>query len=242
VKKALAILVLQLAFFSGLGAQSGNSYSTNFALAENPISEGGRWINGQTVGLDWKNVRTTPGLAYGADSSGTPNYNDPTALLTGAWSPDQMVEARVHSVNQRSDAYEEVEIRLRSSLSAHNNTGYEINFRCTHDGSQYIEIVRWNGPLGNFTYVNRTSGPGIFDGDVVKASIAGDVITAYVNGVQVLQASDGVFRSGNPGIGFYLDRVSGLNADFGFTWLSASDITSGGPTPPAAPTNLRVVP
>src|SRR5262245_11556871 len=44
---------------------SPNRYTTTLPLAEDPISEGGRWINGGTVGLDWTNVATSPGLATG---------------------------------------------------------------------------------------------------------------------------------------------------------------------------------
>jgi len=42
-------------------------YSTNFPRAESPISEGGKWYNGQTNGLDWANVRTSPGFAFGTE-------------------------------------------------------------------------------------------------------------------------------------------------------------------------------
>jgi hypothetical protein len=223
-------------------AQStGNTYTINFPLTENPISEGGRWINGQSVGLDWQNVRTRPGLAYGADSSGTPNYNDPTALLTGTWAPNQTAQGTVYTVNQQTGTVnEEVELRLRSAISAHSNRGYEILFRCTHDGSQYVEIVRWNGPLGNFTYVQRGTGPGVYNGDIVKATIVGNVITGYINGNQVIQGTDSTFTTGNPGMGFYLNRAPNLNADYGFTSFSAWD--AGATTaPPAAPTNLRII-
>ena len=243
MKKLLATIVLGLALFSAVGAQSPNSYSTNFPATENPISEGGRWINGQAVGLDWKDVRTSVGLAYGADASGNPNFNDPTAILSGTWGPNQTVQATVHSVNQRGgNTFEEVEFRLRTTITAHRNAGYEVNFRCTHDGSQYVQIVRWNGPLGNFSYVNNGSvpGPGIRDGDIVKATIVGSTITAYINGVQVVQTSDGTYSSGSPGIGFYLQGTANVNADYGFTSFSASD--SGGGTPaPAAPTRVRVL-
>src|SRR5215469_13635132 len=37
-------------------------YTTNFPIAEDPISEGGKWINGKTIGLDWSDVATIPGL------------------------------------------------------------------------------------------------------------------------------------------------------------------------------------
>ncbi len=236
----------QLVYFRNVEAQSsGNSYTTNFPATENPISEGGRWINGGTTGLDWKNVQTRPGLAYGADASGTPNFNDPTALLTGTWGPDQTVEATVYSVNQQTgNVNEEVEIRLRSAISAHVNRGYEVLFRCTHDGSQYTEIVRWNGPLGNFTYVKQLSGsaagPGIRSGDIVKATIVGNVITGYINGVQVIQASDSTYTNGSPGMGFYLNRAPNLNADYGFTTFSAWDSSSTAPSP-SAPTNVRII-
>lgn len=242
MKKLLATAVLGLALGSGAGAQGGNSYSTGFPTAENPISEGGRWLNGQAVGLDWKNVRTSSGLAYGADSSGSAHYDDPTALLAGSWAPDQTAEATVHSVNQRGgDVYQEVELRLRSTISAHRNSGYEINFRCTRDGSQYVQIVRWNGPLGDFDYVASTRGPGIRDGDTVKASIVGTTISVFINGTQVLTGSDGTFRTGNPGMGFYLQGGAGSNADFGFTSFSASDVGTASPTAPKPATNVRIL-
>ena len=37
---------------------------------ENPISEGGKWLNGQKDALDWTNVRTTPGFAFGTELGG----------------------------------------------------------------------------------------------------------------------------------------------------------------------------
>jgi hypothetical protein len=205
----------------------GVSYETHFSLTENPVSEGGRWLNGQADGLDWKNVRTTPGLAFGSDGSGTPHYDDPTAILSGSWSPNQAVQGTVRTVNQRAgNIYEEVEIRLRSTVAPHRITGYEVMFRCNHDGTQYVNLARWNGPLGNFTLIDGVRGPGLFDGDTVKAMIVGNVISAYVNGNQVAQWIDDTFTTGNPGIGFYLDGAPGLNGDFGFTSLAATNTTA----------------
>jgi hypothetical protein len=230
-----AIVLPLMGRVEGLSA----TYTTSFAGTETPISEGGHWINGQTVALDWKNVNMKPGLAYGADASGTPNYNDPTALLTGTWGPDQTMQGTVLTVNQQTGSiYEEIEFRLRSTMSAHVNSGYEVNFRATHDGSQYCEIVRWNGPLGNFTYIQHVSGPGLRNGDTVKATIIGNVITAYINGVQVAQGTDSTFTSGNPGIGFYLNGIANANQDYGFTSLTASSVG----TLPSPPLNLRITP
>ncbi len=91
------------------------SYSTRFQLNEDPISEGGKWINGARDGIDWYNVITKNGVAYGAVSKG--DYTDPTALLTGAWGKNQTVKAKVFSRNQTEKYYQEVEIRLRSTLT-----------------------------------------------------------------------------------------------------------------------------
>lgn len=242
--RLIATLVAHLALISGsldqvASAQnrSPRTYSTSFQADESAISEAGLWINGRAVGIDWKDVSTRSGLAFGNDSSGHPHYDDPTAIVSGIWGPDQIVQAKVRTVNQNSNhVYEEVEIRLRTTISSHLNAGYEINFRCTHDGTQYVEIVRWNGRLGDFTYLRQVNGgPGLYDGDVVRASMIGDVITAFINEVQVARASDTTFTQGNPGMGFYLDGKAGLNADYGFTFFSASDGAL-----PWSPSNLRI--
>ena len=199
-------------------------YTTAFMLSENPISEGGNWTNGKADGVDWANVATTSGLAFGTQG-GNDGFDDSTALLTGNWGPNQTVTATVHSVNQNAGAIEEVEIRLRSLLSPHSNTGYEILFRALKSDESYVQIVRWNGPLGDFTYLNTIGGigAGINDGDVVRASIVGNVITVYINGVQILTAIDDTYSTGKPGMGFFLAGTSGVNGDFGFTSFSASD-------------------
>jgi len=57
----------------------------------------------------------------------------------------------------------------------------------------------------------------------VKATVVGQTITVYINGKQVLQATDSTFTSGSPGIGFFL-HGSANNADFGFTSFSAANM------------------
>jgi hypothetical protein len=205
-------------------AGRGRSYATNFPLDESRISEGGKWECGRSVGLDWTDVATIPGRAFGLES-GAAGYDDATALLTGAWAPNQAAQATVHSVNQSDKVYEEVELRLRSSLSAHSATGYEINFRCLKTKGAYTEIVRWNGPLGSFSYLSHKDGAqyGVTEGDVVRATIVGNVITAYINGVQVAQATDGTYGTGRPGMGFFIQGAPVVNRDYGFTSFTAAD-------------------
>jgi hypothetical protein len=122
-------------------------------------------------------------------------------------------------VNQKEDGNEEVELRLRSSLSAHKATGYEIDFRCSKTDKAYSEIVRWNGPLGD----SQGSRFGVQNGNALKATMIGNVITVYVNGVQTLQVSDDTYKDGSPGMGFYLQEATRGHDDYGFTSFEASD-------------------
>ncbi len=200
------------------------SYRTRFQLTEDPISEGRMWINGKAQGIDWADVVTEQGRAHGGrvkegakerrteqgnlegGEAAAPegDYDDPTAVLTGSWGPNQYVRATVFSRNQTSDLFQEVEIRLRSAISAHSCTGYEVFWRCLKTDEGYAEIVRWNGPIMGFTSLARAQGAeyGVKDGDVVEATIVGNQITSYINGVEVLSATDDVFGNGSPGIGF----------------------------------------
>ena len=192
------------------------------------------------VGLDWGNVSTTAGTAEGVGPANTA-YSDPTAALTGVWGPNQTVTVTVYSngvEDKPNQGYDkEVEIRLRTTISAHSITGYEINCRTPSDSFSYIQIVRWNGALGDFTSLNILNGTGCNNGDVLKATITGGTIQAYRNGTLMLTATDNnPFTTGNPGMGFNFGCGTAYN-QFGLTNYSATD----GPTSsaaPAAPTNL----
>jgi hypothetical protein len=192
------------------------SYSTRFLLDEDPISEAGKWQNGRKDGLDWYNVITRAGEAYGEVTQG--GYTDPTALLAGSWGKYQTVKAKVFSRNPTETYYQEVEIRLRSALTPHRCTGYEVFWRCLKTENAYAEIVRWNGKLGDWTSLQKHTGAkyGVKDGDLVQATIAGNVIKGYVNGVEVISVSDDTYKEGNPGMGFNYG-VGQSNKDFGFT-------------------------
>ena len=214
------------------------TYTTNFLLTEDPISEGDKWINGKTDGIDWSDVRTTKGLAFGTQVPPTgPPYNDAVALLKADWNPDQMATATVHTVNQQGGStYEEVELWLRGTISPHFTTGYEINFRCLTGPDTYVQVHYWNGPLNQFGQLGSAMGPGLHDGDVVSASIIGNTITIWINGVQVFQGTDPLnrYKTGAPGMGFYYQGSAGSDADYGFTSFTATDESQT----PNAPTNF----
>jgi hypothetical protein len=196
-------------------AAFGRTYSTSFPSAESPITEGGLWLNGAKDGLDWGDVSATAGKTH--PHPGPARYADATALLTGSWGPDQSAEGRVWAGDAHN--YPEVELRLRSTLSAHVCQGYEITFSLAPNA--YLIIVRWNGPLGDFTYLANLNGPQYQarPGDVVRAEIAGHVITAYKNGVKMGEAIDSVYATGMPGMGFNEQE----NGDYGYAAFTATD-------------------
>jgi len=55
---------------------------------------------------------------------------------------------------------------------------------------------------------------GVQDGDLIEASIVGDVITGYVNGVKKISVVDDKIKTGAPGIGFNFG-VGNTNVDHG---------------------------
>ena len=192
------------------------SYSTDFKLKENPISEGGRWISGKTEGLDWGDVSTSPGYAVG--HAGPKRFADSVALLTGDWGPNQTVEAVVEK--RKITRSPEVSLRLRSLLRKHDCQGYEISYSLNDNDSAYLIIVRWNGPLADFTYLVNTQGRqyAVKTGDVVKATISGNVITTYKNGIQMAQVKDNTYLNGSPGFGFN----EGKNGNYGISRFSVT--------------------
>jgi hypothetical protein len=202
------------------------SYSTTFPLTENPISEGGSWTNGGATGLGWANVQTTPGLSFGTGpvNAGTYLYADPAAVLQGAWAQDQQVQAtvKVPGVYGRA-CCKEVELRIRTTITGNSITGYELNCSVVPAGP-YLILVRWNGPLNNFTYIVRNATPCV-NGDVLKLTAVGNTFTIYKNGVQVLQGTDATFQKGSPGVGFY-DSVDNNWSGFGLSNFSASNVGS----------------
>lgn len=212
------------------------SYRTEFRGNEAPISEGGIWLNGRKDGIDWCDILMRDGIAYGevsrnqmaerraeqaalgAGIEGAPvgDYDDPTAVLTGTWGPNQYGRAQVFSRNQTDKYFQEAQIRLRHNMSRNFCSGYEVFWRCLDSEAGYAEIVRWNGPVGGWTSLAKLVGKqyGIKDGAVIEASIVGNVITGYLNGVKSISVIDDNIKTGAPGIGFNFG-VGKTNADHG---------------------------
>jgi hypothetical protein len=207
---------------AGAGGSAGASYSTNFDLTESPLSEKGAWHH---TGLDWTLVDAGDGLAFGTQPlgvarQGPTGYDDSYAYLAG-FPADQQASGVLHFGNIDASCTHEVEIILRWDDSAHVARGYECNL--AFDGG-YAQIVRWNGAIGDYTYLADGSVPGgVHEGDTLSASVVGDQITLRVNDVVRASAKDATFATGNPGVAFWRGMNGcGTKADFGFTSFSAS--------------------
>lgn len=199
---------------------SPGSYSTNFGATENPISEGGKWVNGKAVGLDWNNAQTVPGKAYAADYA--TGYNDPIAVLNSTFAANQYAQGTVARATSYSPGVShEIELLLRFQISAHNARGYEVLW--AHEGN--MAIVRWNGPLGNYTPLvdNLVIGKAV-EGDVLRAEVIADVIRVYRNGTLVATSpSDTTWASGQPGMGFW-PKPGATLANYGWKSFQAGSL------------------
>src|SRR5262249_23427568 len=99
------------------------TYTTNFPSSENPISEGGRWINGGIFGKT--DVQTAPGKAYGTmvsfDGS---QFIDSCACLSG-FGPDHEVFCTISNSGAVNGL--EVEILLRADITSDHIFLYELD-------------------------------------------------------------------------------------------------------------------
>jgi hypothetical protein len=225
-------------------AWSQGTYTTNFLLTENPISESGRWIDaGAVTAGTWHSVHTTTNKAFGTmvgNETGNALYSDPTAVLSGAWNANQSAAGTVFVNTSVSGVDAEVELRLNTTIAPNSITGYEIDVVL----NGYVNIVRWNGPVGNFTFVgpqNNNWTRAFQTGDVISASNTNGTINVTINGSPFLSVTDHTYSNGSPGIGFYLEGTTGLSPDFGFSSFTATGGGASASGSPAAPTNLRIV-
>jgi hypothetical protein len=224
VKRFLSVLLLAAAGLSTIGFSQ--SYTTRFDGPESPLSEGGRWTN---HGIDWTQITKKGGIACGnqtGTNTGKYRFDDSYAHLSG-FPPDQEAWGQVYIGKPDSSCNQELGILLRWNSSAHRTIGYECFARCLNSDSSYVQIVRWGGPLGQFTYLadKRGTNYGLKNGDTLKASILANVITVYINGIEKARVKDDTFKTGNPGIGEFLACNNGKgidsNSDFGFSSFTA---------------------
>ncbi len=204
------------------------SYSTNFPLNENPLSEGGLWTCGGAAGIDWTDPLTNAGQCFGLQPNGG-TFTDSIANLSG-FKPNILSLATIHKDPALSGNTFEVELLFRFAISPHVARGYECNL--AFDGG-YCQIVRWNGALGDFTMLSDAEGLPVTPqtGDQMEGKMIGNIIVVthirsgvrtQLNSVDVTAGAGSalVWNDGNPGVGFWHGDGTGK---YGFTSFSTQE-------------------
>lgn len=200
-------------------------YDTQFPSTENPINEVGFWRNGGTDALDWKDCQSvagSPGYIHGTAAS--PGYDDCVAVGRGFHPQAHWVEGTV----RRTTPYtppdtQEIQLALGITLGPNFLSLYEFLF--SFGGG--MQIVRWNGSLGNITFngdptwTNTPVGSGysnVVDGDVLYAEFdsrsGSPILTCKVNGSTVYTVTDtnaAKLTTGQPGVMFFARAGTGLD-------------------------------
>jgi hypothetical protein len=204
------------------------SYSTSFPLSETPLSEGGVWTNS---GLGQTNVVSAAGEAYGTSSAaGGGATADSAAILSGSWPANMSVSTVLKKVSGTVD-FQEVEMLFRCAAGSTALRGYECFLE---QRGQYLSLVKRLGTNGGVEGVDYIFLVDVFpvtspnDGDEFKATIQGNVFTAYLagsliwthditkdkNGTAVSTYNDGSVGIGfdGPGGGGYADSKWGFKS------------------------------
>lgn len=204
----------------------------------NPISEGGKWLNGHTdTGGVWNDMQITANGACGAANMPAPNrYDDNIACLNPtfhAFAPNQFVEAVVYNASgyNSGGGSHECETLLHWGIGTNHAAGMELSIGSQTSFGTYVFGTRWNGAEDDFTtMIDPANGTGsytnaptpIADGDIIRSwsTVSGGVATYFLsqNGIIIITFTDTVTLSGQPGMGSW--PVDGaLNTSRGWkTW------------------------
>jgi hypothetical protein len=208
-------------------------YALDFATAaiETPLSAGGLWTNNtQGTGGNIAPGNMTSmqvGLASDGmtriafDSHGGINYDDSFAFVPG-FAGDQYIEAVIYKEPgynpNASDSNHELELILGCSSAAGSRIWNEFLF----NAGGGVDIVYLNGGPSDFqsiANVGGVSGHIPVDGDVVRATRVGNVLTLYINGAVWTQYNDAnaavVAKGTGIGIAAFI-RPGATHNKFGF--------------------------
>lgn len=216
----------------------GLEYMTTFSLVESPISEGGRWITGASVGLDWSNMDSNGAGAYGTQASPLSSYNDAMGHLLPppgqVWYANYDLQAQVAIIGQPFQGFNELELHGRATLTPHSCKMYEVI--ASVGPTAYMEIVLWYGPLGvpypggggafrSLSFNNLGTPPVLTNGDWFRATFVGPIITGYYRAAALgpegnwtayvnadIRVDPVQYWYGNPGIGGWRNANGGTPA------------------------------
>ena len=201
-------------------APPSGTYVTTFDTNEYPLSEGGKWKKTSNV---WTYMNVVNGVAFPSNGV-TGGYDDSYAYLAQSFGNNYEIEGIVwRDPALASDAGNEIAFLLRTSDDSNNIRAYEVLYQA-YGG---LQIIRWDGPYGGYTVLPTTQpsgwqqGTALKTGDVLKASVIGNVVTMYVNGVARERATDSAFSTGQPGISGFL-RPGYLKTGLGFTQIKVT--------------------
>jgi hypothetical protein len=230
------------------------TYYTTFPNTENPTSEGGLWLSGRSNGFNM-NMRSTPGKVFGTqdgNGDGGSIFDDSIAFLRGAWGLDQYARATVFNTRSAGDWNTEVELHLRGNMTRGEAFTYEVEYSCRADNA-YFDLTKWDSTIAggsfNLSHVASMPGGAAVTGDVVEASITGNTINAWKNGVLIASVTDSLglsgsppFTTGTPGIGHFLHNITatGDPTQYGFSdFLAAPLLSIGDPENYGRPSGLH---
>lgn len=179
--------------------------SSGFGQDESIMSLGGPWVHGARDGTAFHDIQVVNGIACQSTKNLLGNiYDDAMAIHVGTgWSPNVIIESLVSTQNQQTGStYQEIEHRHRTNISNNVCTGYEINWRVNHDGSQYHQVAYWYGILGTaspscvfgcaFDFVPGSVNPGgngmgagdgyqgLYHLDTIGSSMIGNRISTWI--------------------------------------------------------------
>lgn len=195
------------------------SYVTSFAVDENPLSEGGVWLQNDVLQTK---MQTVGGNAFGTNA-GTGGFDDSLAHMAG-FGTDYEVEAVVYlAPGATGSPFLEIEIWLRAAT---NLTLRSTAYGDTHTNGYEINV----GYVGDYAHVGRFKGAALADlvnfttpatGDVFRARIVGQRIQAWWNDVIMFDVTDNdptlKITTGDPGIGCWIGNSAPNNTQFGFS-------------------------
>lgn len=228
-----------IAAASAAAARAPPAYSTAFAGGiENPLSEGGKWLNGAADGVGWNNCQVTANGCVGSQDTLSPRYADDNAMLKTSvhtFAAHQYVKCVLYLAAGYTGGggKHECEMYVHMNISANSITGFEISVG-QNAGSVYAFITRWDGAVNSFTtLIDPGSGFGSYtntpaalaNGQVYEAEItAGGVMTLRQSGIVIVAATDAThFTSGQPGLGFW--PVDGaVKTSQGWKYFEAGDL------------------
>jgi hypothetical protein len=223
--------------------QEPQSFSTTFDGTENPLSEGGVWLNaGGAVAQYWQEMRKSGGRAYG--TAFTAAYEDCVAIIDPnviAFDPDQVIRAQFHITGGYSapDFTHEAQLLLRGNFGDDFISGYEILFQL---GASKPVVMKWKGAGGSEFFAELTGGSeaelGFQDGDIAIAQATnvgddvlievfrdrGGTVTAWRSVTDTGAVKTTPIATGQPGVVSFTRDNAALQLDgFGWSTFEASD-------------------